>query len=368
MEIDKLRQKIKDAAKIINKTIEERAMIIIRHHADCDGYCGALAIEEVILPIIKNENRKHWQKYKRLPMKAPFYAYADAIKDISHFKESLDYDKKPLLILVDNGCGEEDIVALKKLKIYNINIIILDHHIFSKETEKIVNLHINPRIVGGEGDVTSGMIGYEVANEIGQANSIYAALSGVSDKSKEEVLNHYLKLAKQNKDFLEKLARCVDFEAYNLKFMESDIIYDLFNDKQNKTMNIILPEIEKKIENQKKVIKKFLKEDKIKKGKLFMLDLKKTTSFGEYPTPGKIVGIAHRMNKGPRVTLGIAEDLVTFRIDKIKFSVTKILEELKKKLPYGNINGGGHDYAGTIKFIPGTREQVSKEIVKFLKE
>ncbi|MBU1201512.1 MAG: hypothetical protein KJ583_00835 [Nanoarchaeota archaeon] len=354
---------IKKAADIIKKAIDERSLIILRHHADCDGYCGALAIEEVILPIIQKENMKAWQKYKRLPMKAPYYDYSDALKDLSNFQLSIASNRKPLLIIVDNGCGEEDLLALKRIKQYNVDVLIIDHHVYSEEVEKRVDVFLNPRTITNNGDVTAGMLGYEVAKRIGDPNNIYPALSGVADKSSQEIVDHYARLSGHKKEFLEELALCVDFEAYNLSFMESDMIYDLFNEKQERMMKLLLPSIKEKTEEYKVITKKFVVRDK----NVFWLDINKVSSYGEYPTPGKIVGIAHRLEQGKRITLGLADDFITFRVDGMNFSVKEVIESLRKKIPHGKINGGGHDYAGTIKFIPAVKEEVKKVMKEYIK-
>jgi len=365
--IRKLEPQIKRAVNIISNAAKNGRLIILRHHADCDGYAGALALEEVLIPIIEKKNEKVWQSYKRMPMKAPFYEYTDALKDLSYFKNEISFGKKPLLIIVDNGCGEEDLLALKKVKLYDVDIVVIDHHVFAEEVNKVVDVHLNPRVAGGEGDITSGMLSYEIAAQIGNPNPIYPALSGVADKSRNEFLEPYMRLAHKDRKFLEKLAKCVDFEAYNLRFMESNLIYDFFNEKQKRTMDLILSEVEKRTDKRKIIIKKFLKHEKLKKGTLYCLELDKTVPIREYPSPGKTVGIAHKMNKGPRITLGFSKDMITFRIDGVPFSVVNALKALKKKIPYGNINGGGHNYAGTIKFIPAVEKEVRKELIKHIK-
>ncbi len=155
---------------------------------------------------------------------------------------------------------------------------------------------------------------------------------------------------------------CFDFEAYNLGFMESDNVYDFFNEKQEKMIKLLLPEIKKKNEEYRLIAQKFLQKD----SKIFWLDLEKTTSFGDYPTAGKVVGIVHRINKEPRATIGLAESFLTYRIDGLEFSVKEAIAILRKKIPHGRIWGGGHDYAGTIKFIPAVKEEVRSEIRKYI--
>ncbi|MFH1589639.1 MAG: hypothetical protein ABIB43_03685 [archaeon] len=365
--IDKLQPKIDKAANMIRQAAEDNRLIVLRHHGDADGYCGALAIEEVIVPIIQKNNSRTWQKFKRLPMRTPFYDYMDALKDIVYLKEESSYGRKPLLIIVDNGSGDEDLLALKRIMLHDVEIIILDHHIYSEEVDKLVDLHVNPRTEGGEGDVCGGILGYEVANKIGKARPIFAAVAGIADKSKDKFVEPYIKLVGENREFLKKLASCVDFEAYNLKFGDSSPIYDLFNENQKKIVNLLWPELEKRIKEYTTVVKKYFKEEKLSKGSLCTLDMEKTVLLGNYPTTGKIIGIAHRTISGPRISLGFGDSFVTFRVDGVEFSITELMSAMKTKLPHGLISGGGHDYAGTVKFISAVKNEAHKIAVDYAK-
>ena len=58
--LDLLSPKIKKASETILEAIDNHIPILIRHHADCDGYTGAIAIEKAVLPLIikKHINKK----------------------------------------------------------------------------------------------------------------------------------------------------------------------------------------------------------------------------------------------------------------------------------------------------------------------
>lgn len=365
--IEKIEPIIKEVADLIIHAVKERDIILMRHHADCDGYAGALAIEEVILPIIQSQNIKAWQKYRRLPMKAPFYTYSDAVKDIDLCRNALAAGKKPLLVMIDNGSGEEDLLALKRLKQYDIKVIIIDHHIYSEKIIETVDKFLNSRTVYGTGDLTAGMLCFEVASKIGHPRAIFPALSGVADKSTDELIDHYKLLAGKSKEFLQDLARCVDFEAHNIGYMESDSLYDFFNEKQEKMIKLLLPLIDVWVEESSAVVKKFMEKKVFSNFDFYSLDLEKTTSYGDYMSAGKMVGIMHRLNTGSHISMGFANDFVTVRSEHPTFSVVELMGKLKEKIPYGKITGGGHEYAGTIKFILGVKEELVQEIKVYLK-
>ena len=43
--------------------------------------------------------------------------------------------KLPLLVLLDNGSTEEDILAIMQVKIYGIEVVVIDHHFPGEVTD-----------------------------------------------------------------------------------------------------------------------------------------------------------------------------------------------------------------------------------------
>ena len=62
----------------------------------------------------------------------------------------------------------------------------------------------------------------------------------------------------------------------------------------------------------------------------------------------------------PVITLSSGPDFITVRAteDVKGFNIHHILIELREKVPHGFIEGGGHECAGTVKFIEAAREEV----------
>ena len=46
-----------------------------------------------------------------------------ALEDVERHGQKL-----PLIVLLDNGSTEEDMLALMKVKIYDIEVVVVDHH------------------------------------------------------------------------------------------------------------------------------------------------------------------------------------------------------------------------------------------------
>ena len=131
--LEKLRPKMADVAKRIRRAVLDGRPVIIRHHADTDGYCGGIALEKAIVPVLEKysmDSGAQWHYFRRSPSKAPFYELEDVTKDLVFSIE--DYlrfgQKMPLIVLVDNGSTDEDIPAVSQVKAYDIEVVVVDHH------------------------------------------------------------------------------------------------------------------------------------------------------------------------------------------------------------------------------------------------
>ncbi len=391
--LGKLKPKIIYVAKEIKKAIIEKRPIILRHHADVDGYAGAIALERAILPLIleqTNDEKAQWINYKRAPSKAPFYELLDVTKDLAFSLTDMARHgaKMPLVLLVDNGGTEEDLLAIKKCKIYDAKIVVIDHHYPGKivdgktKIDPYVDAYVSPHLVGGYADYTAGMLATEVARFVNNAvddNVLYLpALAGVGDRSKCSEFEQYLDIAKQHGytlDYLKDIAICVDFEAHYLKFIESrGMVNDLLGankNKQRKLVSLLIPEINARYEEQMKVIKHHVKSSEKDDRIIVQLESAKVGFRGDFPAVGRITGMAHdyvcSLNEGKAVvTLGIGPDFLTIRANdhNENFNVNTLIEELREKIPYGFINGGGHEHAGSIKFVEAVKEEVLDYVMK----
>ncbi len=386
--LDKLKPKIINVAKEIKKAILENRPIILRHHADVDGYAGAIALERAILPLIlkqHNDTRAQWINFKRAPSKAPFYELLDVTKDLAFSLTDMARHgaKAPLVLLVDNGGTEEDLLAIKKCKIYDAKIVVIDHHYPGKlidgksMIDPYVDAYVSPHLVeGGYPDYTAGMLATEVArfvnNDVDENVLYLPALAGVGDRSKCVEFDQYLEIAKEHGytlDYLKDIAICVDFEAHYLKFIESrGMVNDLLGankDKQKKLVSLLRPEIQLRYDEQLKVVKHYVKV--IEKSDKLVVELPsaKVGFRGDFPAIGRITGMAHdyicEKNEGKGVvTLGIGPDFLTIRAnDHVKnFNVNLLIDQIKEKIPYSFANGGGHEHAGSIKFVEASRDEV----------
>ena len=242
------------------------------------------------------------------------------------------------------------------------------------EVDSFVDAHVNPYLVGGNSKLTAGMLAAEVARFINKdvVNiDFLPGLAGVADHSDGDEFNQYIDLAKSkgfDLDYLKDMALCVDFEAYYLKFIEGrGLVDDLLGsniDKHKKIVSLMIPDIVEKNAKQLEVAKHFVKEEDLGKLVLIKVDILKCSFEGEYPPPGKVGGLLHRFmeekHKKPVITCSIGDNFVSIRVSDALtgFNINNIVHELIKLKPYCFVSGGGHEHAGSIKFIESGKIEV----------
>lgn len=406
--LNRLKPKMREAAQKIRRAILDGRSILLRHHNDADGICSGVAMEKAIVPLVEQVNPSNDAQYyyfKRSPSKAPFYELEDVVKDLSFALEDKERhgQKLPLIVLLDNGSTEEDIVALMQAKIYDVEVVVIDHHspgdLITKEekdgeivggtvaVDEYVDTHVNPYLVGGDSQLTAGALATEVAHiinpEIKDLIKHLPAIAALGDHAECGEVYQYLELAAEKgfiKEHLAKIAECVDFEAYFLRFMNGrgimDTILAVDNiDKHEKMIDALYKEYLKRVDTQLKAAIPNIEKTHFENGIYFnMIDVEKYAHKFTFPAPGKTCGFVHDSvvqalgEDKPIITLGHGPDFGVIRAtdavnERFGFSVNNIVPKLAEMIPSAGIDGGGHECAGSIKYIEGLGEEVLSEFV-----
>ncbi len=407
--LNRLKPKMREAARRIRRAILDGRTILLRHHNDADGICAGVAMEKALVPLIEEINPSNDAQYyyfKRSPSKAPFYELEDVVKDLSFALEDQERhgQKLPLIVLLDNGSTEEDIVALMQAKIYDIEVVVIDHHspgeLLTKQVEdgeiygatvavdEYVDCHVNPYLVGGDSQLTAGALASEVAHIINPSVKDLIkhlpAVAALGDRAECGEVYQYLQLASEKgftKEHLGKIAECVDFEAYFLRFMNGrgimDTILAVDNiDKHEKMIDALYKEYQKRIDTQLKATLPNIKRTQLENGIYFnLIDVEKYAHKFTFPAPGKTCGFVHDHvikelgEDKPIVTLGHGPDFGVFRAtdavnEEYGFNVNEIVASMIERVPSAGIDGGGHECAGSIKYIEGLGEEVLYKVVE----
>ena len=384
--LEKLKPSMLKAAKEIRKAILKSRPIILRHHADADGITAGIAIEKAILPLIEKINGIDTQHfYRRSPSKAPFYELTDVVKDISFaIEDNIRFGEPlPLIIMVDNGSTTEDYPSYLHTSIYNIDIIVIDHHYPNEIVDQYLLSHVNPYKVGGDFGLTAGMLCTEIARminkDITEKIKHFPSISGVGDRSEANELNDYIKLidSRYTRQDLKDIALALDYEQYWLKFGTGigiiDDILDLRDHNIHKKIVSMLCEQARTMINEQlevclpNLITKKLDNDIL----LNTINIELFSHKFTFPAPGITSGEIHdkicsKYPKSPVITLGLGPDFIVIRSKKVLMNIPNIIQKLKEELVGSGVSGGGHLVVGSMKFVEGARDIVLKKLIEIL--
>ncbi len=397
-----LKPKLALAAKAIRKAILDGRSILVRHHADADGICAGVAVEQAVLPLLREESNDadaEWHFFKRSPSKAPFYELEDVVKDLSYALEDAERhgQKLPLLVLLDNGSTEEDVAALRHSKVYGIESIVVDHH-YPGEVENgraliddYVDIHVNPYLVGGDSQLTAGALAVELAGminpDVRPEIRHFPGIAAVGDHAECMEVDRYLEIAAEegySREDLDKVATCVDFEAYFLRFMNGRGVMNTIlgledKERQEELLDVLMSESDKRVETQLKAAMPNVETVYFDNGiQLNRLDVEKYAHKFTYPAPGKTTGYVHdklvqeKSEDEPIMTLANGPDFAVLRATEVikndyEFNLNNVITKIQEEIPQAGADGGGHEVAGSLKFVEGLQEEVLNLFIEEVK-
>lgn len=373
--LENLREEMFKVAKELKKAIYKSRPVIIRHHWDADGTCGGVAIELALQNLTEKVHRDKEAKYylvKRRVSRAPFYELEDLVRDLDESLEDSERfgDRIPLVLLIDNGSGKEDLPAIQHFLLFGADVITIDHHYPSEEVDRFLLYHVNPYKAGGDSNITSGVLCVEIARMISDLDLVHlAAISVVGDRSQGEV-EDYIKLSGLSKEELKDIALAIEFEGFYLRFKSaSTIVHEILGfgrkDRQKKLVELLSSYAKYAIEEQLKTALESVKVQVLPNGiALAAFDVENYSRKFEFPPPGKLTGEVHDnlKQKYPRiVTIGFGPDFAVIRSEGVNLDIPKLVGELKREVN-ACIDGGGHLVVGSIKFVQGKRRDVLSKL------
>ena len=361
---DKMKEKFVKIAQRIRRAILESQPIMIRHHADADGIISGMCIEHACRAFMEKIGANPDHNLYRSPSKAPFYDTGDVLRDIGLVKRLEDFgQKKPIVLVLDNGSTPEDVFGMKALKMLGIEIIVVDHHnpVVLKDgltaVCPYVALHLNPYMYGMDGQTCAGMLCYELGRMIWEEfdKPMMPAVAAISDRCTIPETDAYITNSGKDRETLGKMGVAIDFLAYHFRFDPGKGVFEEVFQKPE-LVGMINDQVRKGVETQLQSTLPYLRTQEIDGVIVSWIDLEKYTLRFTYPTAGKVIGLIHDQvalgkENTPVISLGCVSDMIIIRATKPILPVHKIIENLRKAMPEANVDGGGHECAGTIKFV-----------------
>jgi RecJ-like exonuclease len=377
---------LRKVARRIRKAVFMGQPILVRHHADADGISAAVALERAVIALIR-ENGGDYDAtsflFRRAPSKAPFYEIEDITRDLDFaLKDLVRYGQKlPLIILMDNGSTEEDIPSLRMAAVYDLDMLVVDHHHPDEVVDPFLEGHVNPYHVGGDFGVTSGMLGVELARMVfpGVEPAIrhIAAVSAVGDRSEAPERARYLAIAgaAYPEEHCKEIALALDYLQFWLRFNDGrELVKDLLDlngnpDRHQALVRHLVEQANLAIADQVEASMPHVATRTLGNGvHLFLLDVELHAHKFTFPPPGKTSGEIHdrliQANPGvPVVTIGVGPDFAVLRSRGVMMNIPRMVRELRQEIVGGGVSGGGHLVVGSIKFVEGMRDVVLEALI-----
>jgi len=380
---NKMKDVMVNIATRIRMAVLKGQPIMIRHHNDSDGFISGLSIELGALSFMKSQGIDPKFLLFRSPSKAPFYSSGDVLRDLvlsKRFVEEDNSDMKPLLIVADNGSTPEDALGLNILKTLGYESIVIDHHNPVEidengvtSVDKYLVGHLNPYKHGLDSKTSAGQLCYEIARMVSENFDLpeMPAVAGISDRCDVKETEDYILKTGKTREYLGKLGTAIDYISYQLKHdAGKGVIEELFNNYS--FVEILNEEVKLGFENQLQCALPYLRTLEINGVNFSTIDLEKYTMRFTYPAPGAVLSriheIAAKQNESlPSLTIGITEDMFIVRASKPVLPVQEIINHLQVKFPQANVDGGGHEMAGAIRFVSAHKEALIEEVKNLLK-
>ncbi|MEN6517637.1 MAG: OB-fold nucleic acid binding domain-containing protein [Methanospirillum sp.] len=381
-----LRPQMREVAKAIRKAVFVSQPILLRHHADADGICSAVAIEQAVVSLIRESGGDFDADYflfKRAPSKAPFYEIEDITRDLDFATKDLARygQKMPLVLLTDNGSTEEDEPAMKQARVFGLKLIVVDHHHPDALIDQYLVAHVNPYHVGGDYGITAGMLGTEIARlinpAVGDAIRHLPAVAAVGDRSEAAERQRFLDLVadRYSEDECKAMALALDFEQFWLRFNDGrEIVKEILDlgpdhERHEEFVGLLVEGANTMIADQLEATMPHVQERLLENGAhLFLLDVEIHAHKFTFPPPGKTSGEVHdrlcKANPGVAVvTIGFGPDFAVLRSRGVLMNIPRMVRELRTEITGGGVSGGGHLVVGSIKFVEGMREAVIEALI-----
>ncbi len=369
--LEALKDEMLRVAKELKRAIYESRPVIIRHHWDADGTCGGVALEKALIDLVERVHSDSDAKYylvKRRVSRAPFYELEDVVRDLHESLEDIERygDKIPLVVLVDNGSGVEDVPAIRQFLLFGADVITIDHHFPDEEVDRYLLYHVNPYKVGGDSNYTSGILCVEIARMISDTDMKHlAAISVVGDRAEGEV-EKYIDLSGRSREELADIALAVEYEGFYLRFRSaSQIINEILGfgrqDRHVRFVEMLSGYAKEAIEEQVKTAMDGVKVQLLPNGiALAALDVENYAKKFTFPPPGKLTGEVHdrlKQKYNRLVTIGYGPDFAVIRSEGVELDIPRLVQELREEIVAG-VDGGGHLVVGSIKFVQAKRKEV----------
>jgi len=191
-------------------------------------------------------------------------------------------------------------------------------------------------------------------------------------------MDDYVALAREKgytEDDLRDIGEALDYAAHWLRYdagrgFVNDVL-DVGGDesRHHELVDLLAAKAGRDVSRQMDAALPHLEEERLDNGAhLYRIDVENYAHRFTYPAPGKTTGKIHdhkvKETGGPAITIGYGPDFAVLRSDGVRLDIPRMISELSEEVPGAGVSGGGHLVVGSLKFVPGRREEVVDALVE----
>lgn len=344
--IDALNPNLEDVCRKLHAAQQLNRFITVKFHGDADGISAALILSKFL-------------KANFMKQGAAVYYVGDAIKDI----ERMGQEFRPLLVLLDTGSGQDSADAVSLVKSAGIELLSIDHHPIYQNSKQNFSVIVNPWMVSKDepSNYPAGFLCSRIAAMLGLESGSLENIACAGDKSP------IIKVSDEDRN----KALVLDFAATYSPFGSGISFYaDLLANKP--LFDSMLLQANAKLEETSAKLNNMLKSQQTKKAVLYIFNLDAIAERREFPTKGKITGVAFDLvnSNKPTIVIGWGKKSVIFRMNDAAVAkglgADQIIKHIKSSLVDFIENGGGHARAAALRIKDGYESIALQEIIVYL--
>jgi RecJ-like exonuclease len=372
--VDALADEIGEAATILRRAIKDARPIVVRHAATADGYAAGAAIQQAVLPQLREEHARsdaEYHYFDRRPTDEVVYEMDAVTDDLTTMLENRDRhgEQFPLIVLVGFGGTRDSVDAYDLLDVYGVDRLVIDDSQPDDDIEPRVDGLVAPETAPE--DVTAAALAANVAAHVtedvrDQLEHVPAV--GYWD-APPQVYGDLAAASGYDADDVTKLRDALALEAHYQSYNDKrELIADLLFGHNRDLADHVSEQFREKLETELGTASENITRRVEPALTVVVLDAEAFTHRFDFPPTQLLVDALHRRERaaadGRLVTLGVGSDRL-FVNSTEPLDVRSVTETARDTLTGLEAVGGSDGY---VEFLVGEREEAIDAMVDALVE
>lgn len=372
--VEKLTEEIGAAATTIRRAVKDARPIVVRHTATADGYAAGAALQQAVIPQLREEHARsdaEYHYFDRRPTDEVVYDMDSVTDDLTTMLENRDRhgEQFPLIVLVGLGATQDSVDAYDLLDIYGVDRVVIDDSKPDDDIRQRVDGLVAPETTPE--DVTAAALAANVAahvNEDVRTELEHVPAIGYWD-APPQVYGDLAAASGYDADDVTKLRDALALEAHYQSYNDKrELVADLLFDPDRDLADHVSEQFREKLETELGTASENLTRRGDEQLTIVVLDAEEFTHRFDFPPTQLLVDALHRRERataeGRLVTLGVGEDRLFINSTE-PLDVREVTDTAREALTGLEAVGGADGY---VEFLVGERDQAIEAMVDALIE